>query len=148
MATDAVVLDAARSVERLRLAESQLARRRQTACGPSENARAAMRLILERSDAGVDLTPGEIADHLSISPASVSGILDRLHTGGLITFSPNEKDRRSKLVNPVDRSVDIEDIDPLTARIRDMSVGLSGDDVRLIAEFIEGIADAVDDECR
>ncbi|WOQ70217.1 MarR family transcriptional regulator [Microbacterium limosum] len=107
-----------------------------------------MRLILERSDAGLDLTPGEIADHLSISPASVSGILDRLHAGGLITFSPNEKDRRSKLVIPVDRSVDIEHIDPLTARIRDMSAGLSSDDVRLIAEFIEGIADAVDGECR
>ena len=37
------VRDAARAVEMLRLSEARLTRRRQTGCGPSENARAAMR---------------------------------------------------------------------------------------------------------
>ena len=86
---------AARAVERLRLAEARLARRRQTDCGPSENARAAMRLILERADAGLSVTPTEIAQSLAVSTASVTGMLDRLHAGGLITLAANPADRRS-----------------------------------------------------
>ncbi|WP_036329268.1 MarR family transcriptional regulator, partial [Microbacterium sp. B19] len=79
---------AARAVERLRLAEARLARRRQTDCGPSENARAAMRLILERTDEGGTVTPTEIAQALAVSTASVTGMLDRLAAGGLIGFAP------------------------------------------------------------
>ncbi|WP_194384835.1 hypothetical protein [Microbacterium luteum] len=45
-------IDAARSIERLRLAEGRLARRRQNECGPSENARAADAVHLRHERSG------------------------------------------------------------------------------------------------
>ncbi|MDF2664175.1 MAG: transcriptional regulator [Microbacterium sp.] len=138
---------AARAVERLRLAEARLARRRQTDCGPSENARAAMRLILERADEGLTVTPTEIAQALGVSTASVTGMLDRLHAGGLIGFIANPDDRRSKFVIPFDRSTDADAIDPVTARIREYALSLPADAAGHIATFLDQVREVVDAEC-
>lgn len=138
---------AARAVERLRLSESRLSRRRQTDCGPSENARAAMRFILERADEGEGVTPTEIAQHLGVSTASVTGMLDRLRTGGLIAFAANPNDRRSKLVTPFDRETDLEDVDPLTAQIRALADALPPDTAAQVADFLARVREAVDREC-
>jgi DNA-binding MarR family transcriptional regulator len=145
--TPDAVQEAARAVERLRLSEARLSRRRQTDCGPSENARAAMRYILERADDGEAATPSEIAQHVGVSAASVTGMLDRLHAGGLISFEANPRDRRSKLVVPFDRSIDLADVDPLTARIRDYAEKLSDEEARHVAEFLDLVRRAVDEEC-
>lgn len=139
---------ASRAMERLRLAEASLSRRRQTQCGPSENARAAMRLILERADAGEAVTPRAVAAHLGVTPAAVTGILDKLHAGGMIAFEQHPEDRRSKLIVPFDRSVDADDLDPLTARVRDAAGDLDPDVAAAVAEFLEKIVDSVDLECR
>ncbi|MEV7768978.1 MarR family transcriptional regulator [Microbacterium sp. NPDC086615] len=139
---------AARAVERLRLAEARLARRRQTDCGPSENARAAMRLILERADDAQTVTPTEIAQALGVSTASVTGMLDRLHAGGLIGFIANPDDRRSKFVVPFDRSVDADAIDPVTARIREFALTLPADAAGHLATFLDQVREVVDAECR
>lgn len=138
----------ASAVERLRLAEAGLARRRQTDCGPSENARLAMRYVLERSDAGEDVTPTAIAEHLEISTAAVTGILERLHVGGLVSLRSNPRDGRSKLVVPFDRSADPDEIDPLTAAIRRLAADISPDVVEEVAAFLEKVVQAVDEECR
>ncbi|MFG6402706.1 MULTISPECIES: MarR family winged helix-turn-helix transcriptional regulator [unclassified Microbacterium] len=145
--TETPIRDAARAAELLRLSEARLTRRRQTNCGPSENARAAMRFILERADIGDDVTPSEIAAHLGVSGASVTAMLDRLHAGGLISFAQNPRDRRSKLVVPFDRSVDPDDIDPITASIRAFAADLSPDAAEQIAVFLERVREAVDQEC-
>lgn len=140
-------MNAAFAVERLRLSEARLSRRRQTDCGPSENARAAMRYVLDRADAGENVTPTAIAQHLGVSTASVTGMLDRLRHGGLIAFSPNPDDRRSKLVVPFDRDTDLEDVDPLTARIREFAADLPSDVQAHVARFLTRVREAVDDEC-
>ena len=142
-----VALGAALAVERLRLSEARLSRRRQNDCGPSENARAAMRFVLDRTDAGETVTPTAIAQHLGVSTASVTGMLDRLHNGGLIAFAPNPVDRRSKLVMPFDRDADLEDIDPLTARIRELAEEIPDEAAAHIARFLDRVRDAVDQEC-
>jgi DNA-binding MarR family transcriptional regulator len=148
MSREETIENAARAVERLRLAEARLARRRQTQCGPSESARAAMRLILERSDDGKHVTPTDIADHLGMATASVSELLNRLKAGGLITFTRNPDDGRSKLVVPVDRSTDIDDIDPLTSQIRSLGSGLTEREAEAVTRFLEAVTTAVDGECR
>ncbi|MCJ1706374.1 MarR family winged helix-turn-helix transcriptional regulator [Microbacterium sp. VKM Ac-2923] len=140
-------MTAARAVERLRLAEDRLARRRQSHCGPSENARAAMRLVLERADAGATVTPSEIAQYLGISAASVTGMLDRLHAGGLITFVANPSDRRSKFIVPFDRGTDPDAIDPVTARIRDFAAELPHEAADHVAAFLDRVREVVDAEC-
>jgi DNA-binding MarR family transcriptional regulator len=135
-------------MERLRLAESSLSRRRQTQCGPSENARAAMRFILERTDAGDGVTPRDVAAHLGVSPAAVTGILDKLHAGGMVAFESNPDDRRSKHIVPFDRSTDADEIDPLTARIRDAAGSLDPEVAAAVADFLEHVTQTVDLECR
>ncbi|MFT4211103.1 MAG: MarR family transcriptional regulator [Microbacterium sp.] len=135
------------AAERLRLSESRLARRRQTDCGPSENARAAMRLVYERADAGEQTTPTAIAEHLGVSTAAVTGMLDRLHAGGLLAFRPNPDDGRSKLVVPMDRSLDADDIDPVTAQIRRLADALTPEAAAAVAEFLERVTAVVDREC-
>ena len=140
--------DLARVAERLRLAEAGLSRRRQADCGPSENARAAMRFVFDRSDAGRAPTPSEIAAHLGISAAAVTAILDKLHAGGLVAIRPNPEDGRSKLVEPFDRTADADHIDPLTTRIRDLAAGLTDREAERMALFLEQLVAAVDAECR
>ena len=140
--------DVARAAERLRLAEFRLSRRRQNDCGPSENARAAMRFVYDRADAGEEATPSVIADHLGVSAAAVTGMLDRLHAGGLVAFRANPSDGRSKLVVPMDRADDLEDVDPLTRRIRELAEELPDDAASQVAEFLRRLGDIVDGECR
>lgn len=138
---------AARAMERLRLAEARLARRRQSDCGPSENARAAMRLVLERADADATVTPTEVAQYLGISAASVTGMLDRLHAGGLIGFVTNPADRRSKFIVPFDRGTDPDAIDPVTAQIRAFAAELPDGTADHVAAFLDRVREVVDAEC-
>lgn len=147
MSEMAKTTEAARAVERLRLAESRLARRRQTDCGPSETARAAMRFILERADAGDSVTPTMLAEHLEISTAATTGILNSLASGGLISFTRNPDDGRSKLIVPLDRSLDEVEGDPLTARIRTLTEELSEAEAARLVRFLTLVTDAVDLEC-
>lgn len=138
----------ARAIERLRLAETSLGRRRQSNCGPSETARAAMRIVYDSADAGRRVTPTDIAGELGISTPTVTAILRRLHEGGLVFFERNPDDGRSKYVTPVDRTSDIEGVDPLTARVRDLASSLDPTTAVAVTRVIEAIAVAVDGECR
>ncbi|MET0162198.1 MAG: MarR family transcriptional regulator [Microbacteriaceae bacterium] len=140
--------DAAWAVERLRLAESQLGRRRQAACGPSDTDRAAMRFLLEETDLGRLVTPGDLGEHLGIVSSSVTGLLERLRDGGLIETRAHPSDRRSKIVLPVDRNDDPESIDPLSAVIRSLATELTDEQAAGVARFLDRVAAAVDEECR
>lgn len=137
----------ARAAERLRLAEARLTRRRQTDCGPSENARAAMRFILESADAGEKITPTAIAAHLGVTTASVTGMLERMREGGLLSLQPNPADGRSKLVVPFDRDADVDEIDPVTAQIRRLADDLPADVAAQVTAFLESVTAIVDREC-
>jgi hypothetical protein len=138
---------ASRAIERLRLAEARLSRRRQNACGPSETARAAMRFVWERSDDGVKITPTDIAEHLDVSTASVTSILQSLQRGGLIAYIPNPDDGRSKYVVPFDRDIDPDEVDPLGASIRAFAQELTPSEAERIATFLDAVTAAVDLDC-
>lgn len=138
----------ARAVERLRLAESSLARRRQSDCGPSETARAAMRVVYDSADAGKRVTPTDIAATLGISTPTATTMLKRLHDGGLVAFARNPDDGRSKYVVPTDRNADVEGIDPLTQRVRDIARSMDDATAAALTKMLDAIADAVDEECR
>lgn len=135
-------------VEELRRAEAHLARRRQTACGPSETDRTAMRFILEAADEELPITPTDLAKHLGISTASTTALLDRLGRGQMIDLRPHPDDRRKRLVVPVDRNDDPDLIDPLTAAIRDLSDELAPQEAELVNGFLTRITDAVKRECQ
>lgn len=106
-----------------------------------------MRFILEKSDAGIDITPTALSEHLGISTASVTGMLTNLHAGGMIAYLRNPDDGRSKLIVPLDRSTDPDDLDPIGATIRTLAADIPEGDVELITRFLARVTDAVDREC-
>lgn len=139
---------AADAIEELRRAEAHLSRRRQTACGPGDTERIAMRFILEQADAERPVTPRDLADHLGVTSASVTALLDRLRQGQMIEVRPHASDGRKKLVMPVDRTDDPDLIDPLTAGIRELAADLSPSEAELLAGFMDRITDLVSRECQ
>lgn len=135
-------------VERYRTAEAKLHRRRQSACGPSATDRQALAYIYQRADRGKPCSAKELAQHLEISSASTTAVIDRLEGVGLATRQRSEHDRRSVSVVPVDRRIDPEQIDPLSERIATLAVNLDDDQADIIADFLVQLADAVDQECQ
>ncbi|MEO6828012.1 MAG: MarR family transcriptional regulator [Microbacteriaceae bacterium] len=55
----------------------------------------ALRFLVAAQNQGIIATPGALAEHLNISTASTTKLLDRLSAGGHITRSPHPTDRRS-----------------------------------------------------
>lgn len=137
--------DVAGLMERLRLAEAKLARQRQAASGMNRTDRAAMRAIIECSDAGTPTTPSRLAAHLDISPGSATALVDRLAAGGFVTVSPHASDRRKKLIIPFDRTLHADHIDPLTSSIRALASTLDTEEAAVITRFLQRVLDEVTD---
>jgi DNA-binding MarR family transcriptional regulator len=135
-------------VERYRTAEARLHRRRQSACGPSVTDRQALAFVYDCADSGRRCTPKDLRDHLELTSGSVTAVIDRLQGVGLVTRQRSDQDRRSLTVVPVDRRIDPDQIDPLSERIAALAVNLNDDHARVVADFLERLADAVDAECQ
>lgn len=139
MSDEAAAAGVANALERLRLAEAKLARRRQAVSGLTDTDRTAMRYILEAVDAGREVTPSRLAKRMHMSPASATALVDRLTGAGLVLVTPHPTDRRKKLVVPADRSLDPDHIDPLTRRIRLLAATLPAAEAAIIAAFLEQV---------
>jgi hypothetical protein len=138
-------LDVAVLVERLRLAEAKLARRRQSTSGLNDTDRAAVRFILENSDTENEMTPSVLAAALHLTPPAMTSVVDRLVRGGFITVAPHPTDRRKKIIEPFDRTVDPDHVDPLTTRIRAISASLPHADSLVVGAFLQRVLDVVTD---
>lgn len=134
-------------VERYRVAEARLHRRRQSACGPSATDRQALAFVYECADAGEPCSAKQLAEHLQITSASTTAVIDRLEGVGLVTRQRHPEDRRRLSVVPVDRRVDPDKIDPLSERIATLAVELPDDRAAVVCEFLGSLADIVDGEC-
>lgn len=139
--------DVAGIIERYRHAEAQLHRRRQSKCGPSTTDRLALQFTYERFDAGLPCTPKDITNHVGITSASTTALLDRLEGVGLATRVPSERDRRSLRVVPVDRRQDPNKLDPLSERIAALAAELPHAEAETVCDFLQRLAEVVDDEC-
>lgn len=90
------------------------------------------------SSAGLGLTPGEarilvnaaragsvrqtfLAERIGVEAMTLSSYLDKLENRGLITRSPDPRDRRAKLVQVTDAA------EPVLEAIRQVSIELRGD---------------------
>lgn len=141
-ATNGKSPDVAGVLERLRLAEAKLARRREQQTGMNETDRAAMRYLLERVDAE-EVTPSMIVKALHLSPASGTALIDRLVARGLVVVEGHPHDRRKKIVQPFDRNIDPDHLDPLTMKLRSLASGLPASDARVVASFLEDVLSTV-----
>lgn len=131
------------AVERLRLAEARLGRQRAGETGLNDTDRAAVRYVSELGDRGIAVTPTMLAAQLHLSPSAVTSLVDRLVAKRLASLEPNPRDRRSKFVVVFDRTIDADELDPLTARLRALARALEPGDAAIIAGFLDEVTVAV-----
>lgn len=145
---DTRALDVVKAVERVRLAEDQLARRRQTACGPSPLLREITRLIAEADDRHEALTPGDLAKELKVTTAAITQAIDKLETARIITTQRNPSDSRSKFLVPLRRIDPAEGLDATALAMLEYAANLPAAEAEAVQAFLEQLADHLTRECR
>lgn len=81
-----------------REAEERMSEKSRSDMKLGDNDMKAMRFIIMSTNQGNTVTPGMIADHLAISTASTTKLLDRLAVAGHVTRSPHPSDRRAVVI--------------------------------------------------
>ena len=138
--------DVARLIERLRLAEARLVRQHQDGFGLNDSDRATIRYIVEHGDDGVEITPSTLAEHLHLTGAAMTAVLDRLVVNGFVAVEPHPTDRRKKLVTLFDHDIDPDHIDPLTMRIRHLAAELPSEQAAVITRFLRGVIEILSEK--
>ena len=80
---------------------------------------AALRMLIMREQRGESVSPHELAEHLRISTASTTKLLDRLTLSGHLERKPHPRDRRARVVVLTQASRD-EFYQHFSARLRAM----------------------------
>lgn len=90
------------------------------------------------------MSPSDVIATSGIHPATMTGILDRLESGGWITRRPDPADRRRLIVEAVmDRGAEVARLyGPMSKAINQICSDYSDEDLARIVEFLERVADA------
>lgn len=134
------------AVLRLRRAERQQAQRAQRASGLSNMDLTALRYLVQGKRDGRDLGPKDLIVMLETSSATVTNVVDRLESRGLLTRVQHPHDRRAHLLIPTEAA--IERVDQSFAAHHSAIVGvieqLSDTEAECAADVLTRIADALD----
>lgn len=87
------------SLGRLRDAEQRLTEASQRYMKLGRSDMRALHFLIVARHSGTIITPGAIANHLGISSASTTKLLDRLESGGHIVREPHPTDRRALAIS-------------------------------------------------
>ncbi len=82
-------------IRRWRESEQEMSFESRSGMRLNETDMRALRFIIVAKNQGVVVTPGALAEHLDISTASTTKLLDRLEVAGHIERSPHPTDRRA-----------------------------------------------------
>lgn len=134
----------AEAVERLRLAEARLERRRESWRQPSPLERAGLRFVFERADVDDPATPSKLAEFLGISRSGATAFVERFVDEGLVTAQPHPVDGRSKVLLPTDRNDHLDGDDDLTDEIRRVAHLLGDADADVVTAFLDRLCELVD----
>lgn len=107
----------------------------------------ALRLLIAARNQSIPVTPGMIAEHLAISTAATTKLLDRLERGGHVRRRPHPTDRRSLTVEVTDetRTAARESVGRTHARRFDVIAALSPQRRAVIAAFFDAMSATVPD---
>ncbi|MGN7861148.1 MarR family winged helix-turn-helix transcriptional regulator [Microbacterium sp. 22303] len=108
----------------------------------NQNDMRAVRFLIAAENAGQVATARAVADHLGISTAATTKMLDRLERGGHIIRRPHPADRRSIVlqVTPSTRQAAREGVGRLHARRFDVAARMSSADRRVVTGFLRDLA--------
>jgi len=106
----------------------------------------ALRFIIAGQQNGVVVTPGAIAEHLGISTASTTKLLDRLAAAGHVRRLPHPSDRRSVAVEVLEetRRIARDSIGRTHARRFDIAAALSPEQRDVVTRFLRDLAATAD----
>lgn len=107
---------------------------------------AALRLIIIREEQQRSVSPHEIANHLRISTASTTKLLDRLTSSGHVRRAPHATDRRARVVELTDaaRAEFFKRFGPQLTAMRAAFEEFSDEELDAAARVIEAVSAAID----
>lgn len=113
----------------------------------NENDMHALRLLIASENAGEVVTARAVADHLGISSAATTKMLDRLERGGHVVRRPHPDDRRAIVltVTSETRRAARESVGRLHARRFDVAARLSSGERGIVTRFLRELAATEDD---
>jgi DNA-binding MarR family transcriptional regulator len=106
----------------------------------------AIRFLLKRQGEEISVSGRELGDHLGMTSASVTSLLDRLTASGHVARTPDPANRRSNLVTATVGSDDEvrKTLGAMHARMIEVTRALTPEDAALVASFLASMTAAVD----
>jgi len=107
---------------------------------------AALRLLIIREQKGMSVSPRDIAQHLRISTASTTKLLDRLEESGHVQRRAHPSDRRGRVVVLTDeaRLAFFRIFGERLRAMREMTLRYDEDALGIIARFLDDLAGTMD----
>ena len=107
---------------------------------------AALRMLIMREGRGESVSPHQLAEHLRISSASTTKLLDRLSASGHVERQPHPRDRRARIVLLTDesRSAFFRHFGERLGRMRGVVERYTDVELALITGFLAEISETLD----
>ncbi len=107
---------------------------------------AALRMLVLREQRGEAVSPHDVADHLRISTASTTKLLDRLSESGHVERHPHPSDRRARVIVLTDESrrTFYRHFGERLKAMRDVAERYTEDELRLVTRFIAEMSEVMD----
>lgn len=101
----------------------------------------ALRFLIAAHNQGEHVTPGQLSEHLAISTAATTKLLDRLERGGHIGREPHPVDRRSLVLRVTEhtRRDARETVGRQHARRFDVAAALTPDERDVVIRFLDAL---------
>lgn len=105
----------------------------------------ALHFLIVCQNRGEIATPGAIAEHLDVSTASVTKLLDRLERGGHITRSPHPTDRRALAITITEKThaAALETVGRQQSKRFYAAARLTSEERSIVARFIDDMANEI-----
>jgi DNA-binding MarR family transcriptional regulator len=106
--------------------------------------------VMDASQRGSELTPGELASALNLSPPATSALLTRLESVGHVRRSHSPTDRRRVAIEMTDeaRGVGREVFAPIGSAVRDVIDELAPDERQVVLRFLTRLVEVAEESGR
>ena len=107
----------------------------------------ALRFLLKAQGENRIVSGRDLADHLGMTSASVTAMLDRLTKSGHVARTPHPTNRRSNMVTATVGSDDEvrHTLGAMHSRMMAAAIALSPEDAAIVRDFLLAMTDAVDE---
>jgi DNA-binding MarR family transcriptional regulator len=135
------------SIRRWREAEQRMSLSSRNHMKLNENDMKALRFLVICKNEGLVATPGNLAEHLAISSASTTKLLDRLAVAGHIERSAHPTDRRALMITITQHTHEqVRDTVGRThARRFDVAANLSPEQREVVIRFLDDLSNTSDE---